>query len=187
MPGVRSTLCLLAIIVGSFLALHNVRLGRGDRRGAGRLVVFVLLLRYKLSILVTTLLASITMSRAGLLLVLILRAAVRPPWVAVAVAWFLLSVLQRAATGCDASLPWLSSSIFVAISMVMLVRFGLIALITNLFVMFSIVNSPVTCNFRAWYAPASTSTIVLAAVLLSYGFFTALGGRLILWRRLFDS
>ena len=37
-------LYLLAIIGGSFLAWHNVRRGRGDHRGAGKLVVLVLFL-----------------------------------------------------------------------------------------------------------------------------------------------
>ena len=41
--GARPLLNLLAIIGGSFLAWHNVRCGRGDQRGAGKLVVLVLL------------------------------------------------------------------------------------------------------------------------------------------------
>ena len=308
MPIVRSMLYLLAIIFGSFLALHNVRLGRGDQRGAGKLVVFVLLLglldwllgerhvavfteevamfylwlaratltaaiagiayfavepyvrrywphimitwsrvldgkfrdplvgrdiliggmcgillvlvaqldvllpswlglppplpklpnaiydlgallglRYKLSILVAALMISITLTLVVLLLMLILRVAMRPPWLATAVSWLLLTVLQTAATGYDASFPWLTSSIVVAISIVLLVRVGMVALIANLFFWFLIINSPITTNFRAWYAPASTFAITLAVILLFYGFFTARAGRPILWHRLFDS
>ena len=43
-PIVRLTLNLIAIIGGGILAWRNVRLGRGDYRGARRLVAFILLL-----------------------------------------------------------------------------------------------------------------------------------------------
>ena len=307
MPIVRSILYLLAIIVGSFLALHNVQLGRGDQRGAGKLIVFVLLLglldwllgerhvavfteevamfylwlaratltaalagiayfaiepyvrrywpqimitwsrvlggkfrdplvgrdiliggmcgimlvlvaqldillpswlglppplpklpkgiydlgallglRYKLSILVTALMTSITLALVILLLMLILRMAMRPTWLAMAVSWLLLATLQTAATGYDASFPWLTSSIMVTIAIALLVRIGLVALMMALFFWFLIINSPITSNLQAWYAPSSTFTIVFAAVLLVYGFFTAQASRPILWHRLLD-
>ena len=44
MPLVRSVLYLLAILGGGFLAWHNIRLGRGDQRGACKVLVFVLFL-----------------------------------------------------------------------------------------------------------------------------------------------
>jgi len=144
-------------------------------------------LRYKLNILVTSLMISITLTLVVLLLMLVLRVAMRPPWLAMTVSWLLLTTLQTAATGYDAYLPWLTSSIMVAIAIALLVRVGLIALITNLFFWFLIINSPITTNFRAWYAPASTFAISLAVMLLFYGFFTARAGRPILWHRLFDS
>jgi serine/threonine protein kinase len=307
MPAVRLGFYLLAIIAGSFLALHNVRLGRGDQRGAGKLIVFVLLLglldwllgerhvavfteevamfylwlaratltaaiagvayfavepyvrrywpqvmiswsrvlggkfrdplvgrdiliggmcgillvlvsqldillpswlglppplpklpkgiydlgallglRYKLSILVTALMTSITLALVILLLMLVLRVAMRPPWLAMAVSWLLLTTLQRAATGYDASFPWLTSSIMVAIAMALLMRVGLVALVTNLFFWFLIINSPITSNLRAWYAPSSTFTIAIAVALLAFGYFVARAGRIIFWHRLLD-
>ena len=44
MSIVKSTLYLLAIIAGGFLAWHNIRLGRGDQPGACKLLVFVMFL-----------------------------------------------------------------------------------------------------------------------------------------------
>ena len=73
-----------------------------------------------------------------------------------------------------------------AVAMALLVRVGLVALMACSFFWFLIVNSPVTSNFQAWYAPAGTCAVVLAAALLVYGFFNARAGQPLLWRRLFD-
>jgi eukaryotic-like serine/threonine-protein kinase len=308
MPAVRLGLYLLAAIVGGFLALHNIRRGRGDQRGACKLIVFVLLLglldwllgerhvaafteevamfylwlaratltaaiagvayfavepyvrrywphimitwsrvlggklrdplvgrdilvggmcgilfalvvqidyllpswlglpsplpklpkdlydlgallglRYKLGILVTALLTSITLTLVALLLMLVVRVALRPPWLAMAVAWLLLTALQRAATGYDVSFPWLTSSILTAIAIALLVRVGLVALIANLFFWHLIINSPITSNFRVWFAPSSTFTIIFAAALLVCGFLAARAGRPLFWHRLLEN
>lgn len=293
-PLLRLVLNLLGIIGGSFLAWHNVRRGRGDHRGAGKLVVFVLLLglldwllgeghvavfgeevarfylwmarsaltaaiawlcyfavepyvrrywpqtmitwsrvlggkfrdplvgrdvligstcgillvlvlqldivlpawlglpptmpklpsvlydlasllglRYKLGTLVATLMTSITLTLVVLLLMLVLRVAVRWPWLSMAAAWLLLAALQRASTGADATMPWLTSAIVAAAAMLLLVRVGLVSLIAGSFVFSLLINSPMTSDIRAWYAPASALAVLLAASLVVYGFVTA--------------
>jgi serine/threonine-protein kinase len=305
--GARLLLNLLAIIGGSFLAWHNVRLGRGDQRGAGKLVVLVLFcglldwllgerhvgvfteevglfyvwmaraaltaaiawisyfamepyvrrfwpqtmitwsrlldgrfrdpavgrdvlvggmigillvlivqldvllpswfgapppvpmlpaavqdlaallgLRYKLSILVTTLMTGMSLSLVVLLLMLIMRVVVRPPWLATTLSWLLLTACYAVSAGCDVSFPWLVGSLIVAITMVLLVRVGLVALIASSFFWFLIVNSPMTANFHAWYWPASSLAVALASALLIYGFLTARAGQWMFWGRLLD-
>ena len=62
------------------------------------------------------------------------------------------------------------SPIMAAVAMALLMRVGIVALVACSFFWFLMVNSPVTSNFQAWYAPAGTCAVVLAAGLLVYGF-----------------
>ena len=65
-------------------------------------------------------------------------------------------------------------------------RVGLVAVIVGQFVESLIMTNPVTSDFSAWYAPAGNFTIILVAVLLLYGFYTALAGQSLLHGRLLD-
>ncbi len=307
MPIVRSILYLLAILGGGFLAWHNLRLGRGDQKGAYKLLVFVLFLglldwllgerhvadlteevalfylwlaratltaavawvfyfavepyvrrywpqimitwsrllrgkfhdplvgrdillggmsgillvlvmqldvllpswfgmpspmpklpnavqelgamlglRYKLSILITTLMTSITLALALLLLMLLVRVAIRRQWFASAISWLLLTLLLAAAGGNDGSFPWLTSALAAAVAMVLLVRAGMVALMVSLFFWSLIVNSPITSNLSAWYAPSSTFAVLLAVGLLVYGFYISRARPLVSWQTLLE-
>ena len=146
----------------------------------------VLGLQYKLSILITGLMSSITLTLVVLLLMLVLRVTVRPPWLATVVSWLLLTVLQTATSAHDGPFTWFVSPIMAAVAMALLMRVGIVALVACSFFWFLILNSPVTANFQAWYAPAGTCAVVLAAGLLVYGFFNARAGQPLLWRRLLD-
>jgi len=143
-------------------------------------------LRYKVSILVTTLMTGMSLSLVVLLLILMVRVVVRLPWLAMAISWLLLTTCYAVSAGCDVAFPWLVGAAIVAVTMVLLVRVGLVALITSLFFYFLIVNSPMTADFHAWYWPASSLAAVLAASLLVYGFLTARAGRGMFWGRLLD-
>jgi serine/threonine-protein kinase len=147
----------------------------------------VLGLRYKLNILVTALVASITLALIVPLLMLVLRAVVRLPWLAATACWLLLTALQASVAGYDTAFPWLTSSIVAAVAVVLLVRWGLVALMASLFFWFVIMSSPMTSDLRAWYAPSSTFAVLLAVTLLVYGFFTAQAGRPLSWHRRLDS
>jgi hypothetical protein len=140
---------------------------------------------YRLSVLIAGLMASINLTLVVLLLMLILRVAIRPAWLAMAVSWLLLSVFQTTATSQDVCFPWLTSSIVVAVAMALLVRVGLVALMAALFSWFLLVNSPLTLNVQAWYAPAGVFAVLLAAALLIYGFVNARAGQPLFGRRLF--
>ena len=146
----------------------------------------VLGLRYKLNILIATLMTSITLALVVLLLMLVLRVVIRRPWLASAASWLLLTLLLATAGGHDVSYPWLTSSLVVAVAMVLLVRAGMVALMVSLFFWSLIVNSPITSNLSAWYAPSSTFAVLLAVALLVYGFYVARARPLIPWQRLLD-
>jgi serine/threonine protein kinase len=147
----------------------------------------VLGLRYKLNIVVSTLMTSITLTLAVLLLMLVLRVLLRRAWLATAVCWLALTVLLAAAGGHDGAYPWLTGSLLAAVVLALLVQAGLLALMVGLFVCWFIINSPMTWNLAAWYAPSSTLTALFVAGLVVYGFVTAWARPLISWQRFVDA
>jgi hypothetical protein len=146
----------------------------------------VLGLRYKLGILITVLMSSITLALVVLLLMLVARVVIRPAWLAIATAWIALTSTQALAAGPDTAIPWAVAGLLVLAVLLLLTRAGLVAVISALFVLGLLLVSPLTANFRAWYAPASTLGIVLAAGWLLYGFTATRAGRPLLWRRLLE-
>jgi hypothetical protein len=167
----------------------NIRHGAGDTLilpTAVHDLAALLGMRYKLSILVTTLISGMSLALVVLLLMLMIRIAVRTPWLAMTASWLLLTLCYVGSAGRDVSFPWLVGSLQVAIAMVVLVRVGLVALIACLFFWFLIVNSPMTANVHAWYWPASCFTVAMAAGLLIYGFLIARAGRRVRWDRWLD-
>ena len=134
-------------------------------------------LRYTLSILVADLLASITLGLIVLLLMLLMRAALRPAWLALGGAWLLLTAIQAFSADCDVAFPWITSAIAASIAMAVLVRGGLVALIAAAFTWSLLMASPMTSDFHAWYAPACGSAVAVVGALLLWGFFAARAGR----------
>jgi hypothetical protein len=61
-----------------------------------------------------------------------------------------------------------------------LTRHGLVALIFCLLVRALLLDFPVTWNFSAWYASASLAGIVPTVIVLTVGFYAALGGQSLL-------
>lgn len=137
----------------------------------------VLGLRYKLSIMVVAMMGSVTLGLLVLLLMLALRAMLRPARLAMAVSWLLLTVLQVAAAGCDVSFPWLVGSVGAGVVILLFTRVGLVAMIASLFFSTLLVNSPLTSDLRAWYAPSSTLAVSLTVAVLAYGVLTLGAGR----------
>ena len=130
----------------------------------------VLSLRYRLGILVTILLGDVTLGLIVLLLMLLVRIAVRPPWLANCVAWAALTALLVLTTGDNLSFPWLTSATLMLMLMVLFLRAGLAAGIAALVFSSLLLTSPITFDLRAWNAPLSTFTLSLAVLLLMYGF-----------------
>ena len=61
--------------------------------------------------------------------------------------------------------------------MFVMIRFGLLALVTN-FMVFNILQGfPLTTQGSAWYAGISLTGILLMAAMAFYGFYTSLGSR----------
>ena len=66
--------------------------------------------------------------------------------------------------------------------LVVLMRFGLLAVMAATFCMLLLSAFPVTSNLGAWYVEASYFALAIAAGMAIFGFITSLGGRRILRR-----
>jgi len=100
----------------------------------------------------------------------------RKEWLAIGVAWFLLTAAS-AMTGRS----FLTGLVYGAISAALLIgvatRFGLLAVTTTLFFTSFIGNCPLTTDFGVWYAPSTIFALVVTVLLVTYAFYIALAGQ----------
>ncbi len=118
----------------------------------------------------------------ALFVLFLLRALLRKEWAA-AVAWVLLFTLL--AGGSDPA-SWVGTLIFFILAVIVMIRFGLLALVTNFMVYFILQAFPLTTQGSAWYAGISLTGILLIAALTLYAFYTSLGGRPIFGRAVLE-
>ena len=64
-----------------------------------------------------------------------------------------------------------------AVTLFVLLRFGLLAMVAMEFFIFAFVFYPVTTDLTAWYAGATFFSLAVCAALAAYGFYTALAGQ----------
>ena len=113
---------------------------------------------------------------AALFVLFLLRALLRKQWAA-AVAWVLLvSVFIGAFSEFD-PVALVGALIFGGLAVFMMIRFGLLALVTNYVVYNILQNYPLTIHGSVWYAGISLTGILMMAAIAFYGFYTSLGGR----------
>jgi hypothetical protein len=67
--------------------------------------------------------------------------------------------------------------VFNGLSVFLLIRLGLLALVASAVFQFCFLNLPLTTQGSAWYAGISLAGILLMAAMTLYGFYTSLGGR----------
>jgi hypothetical protein len=64
-----------------------------------------------------------------------------------------------------------------SLSVFLLIRLGLLALVASVVFGFCFLNLPLTTQGSAWYAGITLTAILLMAAMAFYGFYTSLGGR----------
>ena len=112
-----------------------------------------------------------------LLQLLVFRILLRSKQRAIA-AWFVVfTVLLILFTGSNFAIDFLPIGLHVALSLLMLVRFGFLALIAQLTVMFLAQRFPLTLDASHWYFSHGVFIVVWIAAIATYGFYTSLGGR----------
>jgi len=70
---------------------------------------------------------------------------------------------------------------FAAVSALLLIwllyRYGLLAVISALFILHLMIFFPITSDFSAWYAGDYILAIIVALALVVFGFYTSLAGQ----------
>jgi hypothetical protein len=113
---------------------------------------------------------------AILFVLFLLRALLRKEWAA-AVAFVLLFTFFFAAANQFDPVVLVTSLIFWALAVFLLIRFGLLAFVVQAFFDHLLESYPLTTHGSDWYAGISLTAILLMAAIALYGFYTSLGGR----------
>ncbi len=123
------------------------------------------------------LLTALFMTLVTLLLLFLARVFLRKQWLAVGLTGLILAILILGITGENfwAALPF--SIVVVALSLIVLTRFGLLALFVfnAYYILLSLL--PVTLDFSRWYIGRSLFLLLVLIGLAVYGFRAALAGR----------
>ena len=145
--------------------------------GAGYDLGELLGLRYKLGTVINILLSSVALGLVFLVLMLMLRVALRIPWLASLAFFALLTAAYAASSSYDTFMPWVTDAVLALAMVVVLTRVGLVAVIVGQFVRLLLMANPITSDFSAWYAPAGNFAVIVTVLLLVYGFYNCLARR----------
>ena len=124
---------------------------------------------------------SIVLSLAFLFVLFLFRALLRKEWAAAVAFVLLFTVFFNSpvlfAGSRSAPVALVIGLILNSLSVFLLIRFGLLALVVSVVFGFCFLSLPLTTQGSAWYAGISLTGILLMAAMAFYGFYTSLGGR----------
>ncbi len=141
----------------------------------GDIVLRGLLLRYAFNLLTAQVLNSLLFSSMLMFLLLLLTIVTRRERVGVVLLGLLVTCLFFG-SGIPA-LDALVGLTAAAVTLFVLTRFGMLALVFMEFFLLFFSFYPVTTDFTAWYAGATVFSVVLAVALILYGLKTSLAGQ----------
>jgi len=118
-------------------------------------------------------------------LIFLLRVILRKQWLAAGGFTLIFTILKL----LSSDHLWIDGPLVIivyAVAAIVVVRFGLVALASGIFTADLIGNVPLTTDFSAWYAGATLFPLLFVAALAVWGFYTALAGRPLLKKELFE-
>jgi predicted Ser/Thr protein kinase len=113
-------------------------------------------------------------------LLFVLRVLLRKEWLAAIVFVAIWATLKT--LGSD--YPWIEGpawSLLYLVAVLVVFRFGFVALAVGLFVTDMLLNVPLTLDFSAWYVGSTLLPLLIVAALAIWGFYNALAGQK-LWK-----
>ncbi len=128
---------------------------------------------------------SISFTLMFFFLIFLLRVILRKQWLAAAGFTLIFTALGL----LSSDHPWVDFPLIIivyAVAAVVVVRFGLIALASGIFMADLMGNVPLTTDFSVWYGGATLFPLLVVAALAVWGFYTALAGRPLLKNELFE-
>lgn len=105
------------------------------------------------------------------------RLVVRKQWVAISVAFVLMSLVQGLQTQQTTVLGWVASAAVWGILIFVIVRFGILAALISFVYANTLLILPLTTDFSAWYANRAWFGLAVLAVVTGTGVYFALAGR----------
>jgi serine/threonine-protein kinase len=136
--------------------------------------------RHMTYILDNTVIGSIFGSLLLLLFFFLLRTMFRRTWLTAAVFIVVITLggfFVSTGFGTLGLFDWVTLPLYAALLVLVLMRFGLLALIVAFSVAGTLGNFPLTADFSTWYAGSSLFAIANVLALTGYGLYTALAGR----------
>ena len=121
-----------------------------------------------------TLLGQVSFALAFFLVFFVFKVVLKSQWLAALV----LCILYIASTtGISLGLRALMPAFLGALALFVLVRFGVLTMALAPAVTWTILQTPLTTDFSAWYSGCTVFIVTLVLILTAYSFHTALGGR----------
>lgn len=118
-------------------------------------------------------------------LLFLLRALTRRQWLAASIC-VLIFVVQGSLIPNDPLIGALFSCLAQTLTVIVLLRFGLVALATGYFVSKFLVSVPLTTDFSIWYAGSALAVLFAVLSLAGYAPHTSLGGQKVFAGKLLD-
>jgi hypothetical protein len=131
------------------------------------------------------LMAALFQAFISVFLLLLFVVVLRRERFAVLALWLLLTVVVTLVSEANwMMVPFTALSAFLVVFT--LIRYGLLAVISVVFVSHLTVFYPITTELTAWYAIDFTIALVMVVALAAFGFYTSLGGEKILTGKLLE-
>jgi serine/threonine-protein kinase len=111
----------------------------------------------------------------SMFLLLLFVIALRNEWLALGLLWLILTFLN-ALIGNVTLLTSPFAALSAAVTVFILYRYGLLAMVSAMFVFHTWVFYPMTTELTAWYARDFTINLIILIALASYAFYISLGG-----------
>jgi serine/threonine-protein kinase len=149
------------------------------RPSAGSMVSF-LGLRYELAQALQLLTRAVLEPMFLLLLLVLVLVVVRKRWLAIAVFFIVSTIVTSLITLPPGGNLYLNTAVYgtiVAALLVLLTRFGLLAVMIARLYFLLLETYPITANLEAWYVSSSFFALFIAGGLAFYGFSAALAGQ----------
>jgi len=129
--------------------------------------------------------AALFLSFIPLFLLLLFVVILRREWLAMAVL-FVLVTMFGTLVGNSTAIGVPAAMLQAAITLGILYRFGLLALVATLFFVHLWVFYPMTTDFGAWYAIDFLIGAIISLALAAYAFYISLGGQKVFAERLWE-
>ncbi|MBL8205843.1 MAG: serine/threonine protein kinase [Blastocatellia bacterium] len=109
-------------------------------------------------------------------LLFLLRALTRRQWLAASI-WVLINFVPGSLTENDPLIAALFGCLAFTLTVLILLRFGLVTTITGFFLSDVLGSVPLTTDFSAWYGGYTLAALLAVLALAGYAFHTSLGGQ----------